>query len=109
MRQIDSLSVMLRLWPEVCRVMLFQLLQRDEKPQYLTKGALHLFSTTTETTEKKIYKCFLSSLSPSDKSHSRDFHHLNAFVADLLIKDYYNAYTLLLQAMASCFRVKSDV
>lgn len=53
MRQIDNLSVRLRLWPEVCAVLLFQLLQRDEKPQYLTKGALHLFSTTTETTEKK--------------------------------------------------------
>lgn len=53
MRQIDNLSVTLRLWPEVCVVLLFQPLQRDEKPQYLTKGALHLFSTTTKTTEKK--------------------------------------------------------
>lgn len=48
------------------------------------------------------------SIYPGCKSDSRDFHHISAFVVDLLIKEHYNVYTLLLQAMAFCFSAKSD-
>lgn len=91
-RQIDNLSVMLEyLFWQVCATGLCG--HVVPSPPYMF---FFLF-----------FFC-VCSIYPGCKSDSRDFHHISAFVVDLLIKEHYNVYTLLLQAMAFCFSAKSD-